>query len=106
MNGKPHRLHSEQAHKLSARVSPIAAPAVTGGEKVAANGAKENARWITFVRALNAASGRGRRIADFYRDLTVAIFSHELRVYRYIEMEFAFARSFSCYANACVFYDR
>lgn len=46
----------EQAHKLSARVSPIAAPAVTGGEKVAANGAKENARWITFVCALTAAS--------------------------------------------------
>lgn len=47
----------EQAHKLSARVSPIAAPAVTGGEKVAANGARENA-WITFVFALTAASDR------------------------------------------------
>lgn len=42
-NGKPHR-PLEQAHKLSARVSPIAAPAVTEGEKVAANGWKENAR--------------------------------------------------------------
>lgn len=64
----------EQAHKLSARVSPIAAPAVTEGEKVAANGWKENARWMTFVRALTAASGRGRRIADFYRGFSQSRF--------------------------------
>lgn len=64
----------EQAHKLSARVSPIAAPAVTEGEKVAANGWKENACWITFVRVLTAAFGRSRRIADFYRGFSQSRF--------------------------------
>lgn len=51
----------EEAHKLLPHVPPIAVPAMPVMKNLAANGGKENARWIMFARVTAASSRASTR---------------------------------------------
>lgn len=51
----------EEAHKLLPHVPPIAAPAMPAMKNLAANGGKENARWIMLARVTAASSRASAR---------------------------------------------